>query len=136
MSGTGTPFAQAGTGVERRDLDGKPRLYADSPIAGTGWKVYVGADKSAALHAANRLKDRQLVIFLLGLAAILLAAWLAYRNLIEPIRRLSRALRSTAGEHAPTAVPVAGPAEVHALGTDVNALISSVKIELLATPLS
>jgi two-component system cell cycle sensor histidine kinase/response regulator CckA len=128
---TGIPFAQAGTGVERKDLDGRPRLYAESPVAGTGWKVYVGADKAAALHAANRLKDRQLIIFLLGLAAILLAAWLAYRNLIEPIRRLSQALRSTTGKEAPTPVPVAGPAEVHALGTDVNALISSVKIELL-----
>jgi two-component system cell cycle sensor histidine kinase/response regulator CckA len=127
-----TPFARAESRVERSDLDGTSRLYAVARVAGTDWRIYVGEDKSAALAAGERLERRQLGIIAVGLLAVLLAAWLVHRTLVSPIRRLSSALRATNRQGAPaTPVPVAGPAELTALGEDVNALISAVDRELL-----
>ncbi len=84
----GTAFARSTGAVERNDLDGTARLYGRTAVLGTGWQLYAGEDKAAALSAATRLERRQLAIICVGLLAVLLAAWLAYRNLVVPIRRL------------------------------------------------
>ncbi|MGH3132639.1 MAG: PAS domain S-box protein [Gaiellaceae bacterium] len=127
----GTAFARAANSVERRDLDGTSRLYAEALVAPVGWRFYAGQDKSAALAAGSRLERRQLGIIGVGLLAVLLAAWLVYRTLVSPIRRLSGAVQSTNGYPVPAPVPVSGPAELTVLGEDVNRLISSVNRELL-----
>jgi two-component system, cell cycle sensor histidine kinase and response regulator CckA len=127
----GTPFARAGGAVERTGLDGTSRLYAEAPVAGVGWRLLVGKDKASALAAGQRLERRQLAIITVGLLAVLLAAWLAHRKLVSPIRRLSDALRKSAAATEPSPVPVSGPAELTALAQDVNALISTVNRELL-----
>jgi two-component system cell cycle sensor histidine kinase/response regulator CckA len=127
---SGTPFLDNTNRVERQDLNGAPRLYAQSLVPTVKWRFYVGEDKNAAMAAAGRLEQRQLAIIIVGLAAILLAAWLVYRNLVTPIRRLSQAVRTTSAQLTPAHVSVAGPAEVTALGEDVNGLIAAVNDEL------
>ena len=52
--------------VERTDLDGKPRLYAESRLPSVGWRLIVGEDKAAAMAAGARLERRQLAIILVG----------------------------------------------------------------------
>jgi PAS domain S-box-containing protein len=126
----GTSFASSAGGTERRDLDGKPRLYSEAAIPKVGWKFFAGEDKAAALAAGSRLRERQLAIILAGLVLVLLAALVIYRRVAVPIRRLGASVRSTAALPSPEPVPVSGPAEVSDLGGDVNTLISSVNHEL------
>jgi PAS domain S-box-containing protein len=126
----GSEFASTGGPSERRDLDGEPRLYAQSAVPTAGWKLYAGEEKAAALAAGNTLRERQLLIILVGLAIVLLATLAVYRRVAVPIRRLGAAVRSSSALNPPVAVPVSGPAEVSGLGDDINALISSVRDEL------
>jgi HAMP domain-containing protein len=127
----GTAFARAGDAVDRRDLEGRSRLYGRATVPATGWRFYVGEDKTAALSAGRRLERRQLEIILAGLVAVLLAALVAYRRVATPIRELSAAVRSSGAQTPRLPVPARGPAEVAALAGDLNALISSVNHELL-----
>jgi PAS domain S-box-containing protein len=127
----GTGLVGGADGVKRTDLDGKSRLYAESRVASTGWRVIAGGDTGVTMATADRLERRQLAIILTGLLAVVLAAWLVYRRVVTPIRRLSGALRATSADEVPTTVPVSGPAEVHALGQDVNRLILAVNDELV-----
>jgi signal transduction histidine kinase/CheY-like chemotaxis protein len=127
----GSGFARAAGHVTRPDADGVRRLYADAPVPGTSWTFSVGEDRHAALAAARRLRDRQLLIVLGGLVLMLLAAVAVYHRVARPVGRLGAAVRSSSGESPPVAVAdPGGPAEVTALATDVNALIGAVEREL------
>jgi PAS domain S-box-containing protein len=125
----GTAFAKAQGKSEWRDLDGTLRFYQQTTVPGLGWRFYVGLDKADAVRAGRRLEQRQLLIILIGLLAIVLASFLVYRGVAGPMERLSEAVRLS-GTRAPrSSVPVDGPAEVTALGDAVNGLISSVNQE-------
>jgi len=126
----GSAFQTASGDVERPDLDGTRRLYADAPVPGVGWRFSVGEDKQAALAAAARLRDRQLAIILAGLVLMLAAAFAVYRRVAVPVTRLGTAVRSTSELSPPAPVAASGPAEVTALGADINGLIASVNHEL------
>ena len=126
----GTPFAGS-HGSERRDVDGKKRFYARAVVPGAGWTLYAGEDKSAVLATGHRLRRRQLIIILAGLALVLVATLAVYRRVAVPMRRLGEQVRATSAKTPPEPVPVSGPAEVAALGEDVNGLIASVGRELL-----
>ena len=127
----GTAFAGDVRSVDRRDLDGTPRLYEEAAVPGLPWRLFVGEDKASALAAGQRLERRQLEIILVGLTALLLAALLAYRRVARPIARLGAAVRAS-GKQTPRAlVPLVGPTEVTGLANDINGLISSVDRELL-----
>ena len=91
---------------------------------------YAGEDESAALAAGHRLRERQLIIILAGLALVLLATIFVYRRVAVPIRRLGTHVRKTSALSPPEPVPVSGPAEVTDLGEDVNGLIAAVGREL------
>jgi two-component system cell cycle sensor histidine kinase/response regulator CckA len=127
----GTAFARAAGDVERRDLDGTPRLYAETSVPGVGWRFFAGQDKASAMAAGATLRERQLLIILAGLALVLLATFAVYRRVAVPIRRLGAAVLSSTESTPPTAVPVSGPAEVSELATDINTLISTVSHELV-----
>lgn len=126
-----TAFADADGSAERRDLDGTSRIYAESRVEGVAWKLSAGKDKGAALAAGSRLERRQLAIISAGLAAVLFAAWLLYRNLVIPISRLSTSVRSMTASGVRTPAPIGGPAELTALGNDVGGLVAAVNRELL-----
>jgi signal transduction histidine kinase len=126
----GTPFAAGVSGAERRDLDGRQRLYEQSSVPGLGWHFFAGEDKATALATASQLRRSQLEIILAGLIAFFFAAWLVFRNVVAPIRRLSSEVRSRTTGTLTTPVKVGGPVEVGTLGEDVNALLVSVEREL------
>ena len=129
-----TPFGRAAEGLERPDVAGVLRLYTRSDVAGAGWRVYAGADRAAALAAAQRLARRQLLIIAGGLVLGLIAAVVVHRRITRPMRQLGQAVRvaaaaaGTAAQAGPVAV--SGPAEVVGLAEDVNSLVAAVGHEL------
>jgi PAS domain S-box-containing protein len=128
----GTPFASALDPVDRTDVEGMPRWYGQASVDIGGWKVYVGADKAAALADAARLQGQQLEIVGIGVAAVLLALFIVYRRVARPIETLSMSVRSTRRLESPGLVPVGGPAQVADLGQDINQLITSLNREWAA----
>jgi PAS domain S-box-containing protein len=120
----GTPFANAADAVDRSDVGGSRRWYGVASVAGAGWKVYVGADAAAAMALAAPLQQRNLGITLGGLLLTLLALAFVYRQVARPITSLGAAVR--ASRATGSAVPVAGPTQVAALGRNINDLITSV----------
>ena len=125
----GTPFARD-SGVERRDVEGRARLYQQAVVPGVGWRFYAGEDEAEALAAGNRLRERQLAIILAGLLLVLLATAAVHRRVAVPIRRLGVCVRTTSALTPSEPVHVSGPAEVMDLGDDINGLIASAGSEL------
>jgi PAS domain S-box-containing protein len=125
-----TPFALAGSAVERPDVQGTPRLYGQSLVPELGWNVYSGADAASALAAANTLQAEELVIILVGVLIVLLAAFLAYRWIADPIRLLRVDIRSATEQNYLHPVRVSGPVEVMAVSEEFNRLIRVVEHEL------
>ncbi len=126
----GTPFARSGSTVERQDVDGTVRLYAHVAVASTAWIVFAGADKAAALTAADQLSNRSLVIILAGVSVMLLVTSVVYRRIAEPVRRLSLVMRGSTPGEAVKAVGSTGAREVSNLAWDFDRLMSTVKSEL------
>ncbi|MEV8509031.1 ATP-binding protein [Actinoplanes sp. NPDC051475] len=116
---------------EGSDVSGLPRVYGRAGVDGVGWRVYAGADRSAALAGGRRLAERQAVIAAIGLLAGLLATLLVYRRITQPIRRLRAAVHvaATTGD-LESAVTVSGPREVSGLGAEFAALLATVDSEL------
>jgi PAS domain S-box-containing protein len=126
----GTPFARSGGGVERQDVDGTARLYAHFAVASTAWIVFAGADKAAALTAADELSNRSLAIIVAGVGVMMLVTSVVYRRIAEPVRRLSLVMRGSTGGDAVKAVGSTGATEVTNLAWDFDRLMATVKHEL------
>jgi PAS domain S-box-containing protein len=126
----GTPFARSGGGVERQDVDGTVRLYAHFAVASTAWVVFAGADKAAALTAADQLSNRSLAIIVGGVGVMLLVTSVVYRRIAEPVRRLSLVMRGSTAGDAVKAVGSTGATEVTNLAGDFDRLMATVKHEL------
>ncbi len=95
---SGTPVRESrfavsasGTGV---DVAGRPRVYGQAVVDAVGWQVSAGADRAAALTAADHLARRQALIAGLGLIAGLFATLLVQRRITRPIGRLHAAVRA------------------------------------------
>ncbi|MFI5908149.1 ATP-binding protein [Dactylosporangium sp. NPDC051541] len=117
-----------GTGV---DVTGRPRLYGQEAVGGTGWLVFAGADRTAALADADRTAGTQALIVAFGLVAGLLATVLVQRRVTGPIGRLRAAVRTaTTSGDLHTGFPLAGPREVAELGAEFTALLAAVEAEL------
>jgi PAS domain S-box-containing protein len=126
----GTPFAHSGGGVERQDVDGTVRLYGHVAVASTAWNVFAGADKAAALTAADQLSNRSLAIIVGGVGVMLLVTSVVYRRIAEPVRRLSLVMRGATSGDAVRAVGSTGAAEVTNLAWDFDRLMATLKREL------
>ena len=122
----GTSFMQSPDAIERNDVSGNLRWYGHASINTGGWKVYVGADKSAALTDAGRLQDRAIEIVAAGTGLVLLSLFVAYRRVVRPIERLRRSVRSSRSLESPVLIPVGGPSEVVDLAEDINHLITTL----------
>jgi len=123
-------FAGAAGGMDRADLDGIARWYGEAS-GPSGWKVYVGADRATALANAAPLQERQLGVIAAGLIVVLLAMFVAYRQVARPITALSAAVRVSRDITSRAPLPVTGPAEVATLAEDINGLVASVQRELV-----
>jgi PAS domain S-box-containing protein len=125
-----TSFRPAAGPFDAADVDGLERWYSSAKVRGTGWTVYVGADKAAALAGATGPQAEELAVVGGGVLAVLLALFFVYRRVARPIAALSKAVRSSSGSESPTSVKVSGPAQVVSLGEDINHLINSWQHEL------
>jgi PAS domain S-box-containing protein len=130
---TATSFARTSTQVDHADLDGTPRIYGHAEVDGVGWRVFAGADRSAALADAHGLSQRILLLTIGRFLAFLVIAWVIARLIARPIRRLSEEVRSATSWKGPASVAVDGPAEVARLAEDVNTLIAAGERALVAT---
>jgi PAS domain S-box-containing protein len=126
----GASFSPTSTTTERTDVDGTTRIYAEATVPGVGWRLFVGEDRAQALAAASRLRNRQVLIILAGLALLLATTGFVHRRITGPVRRLGLAVRASGAPAAPEPVEVAGPVEVVELATDINGLIAAVAREL------
>jgi PAS domain S-box-containing protein len=124
-----TSFAKA-SGLVRPDLDDISRVYGAATVATRGWRVYAGALQSGVASSANSLFLPNLLAMSIGLIAFLLGTIFVYRRVVGPIQTLSRSLSTTDPTKA-TAIPVAGPLEIATLASDFNALIATVKQDLV-----
>jgi PAS domain S-box-containing protein len=127
---TGTPFASSSGPEERLGLDGIARLYAHSSLAGVPWMVFAGADRAAAMAAADQMANRSLAIILVGGGIVGVAVFVVYRRVAEPVRRLSLVMRGATPGKATIAVGRTGATEVLALAADFDQLMLTVKSEL------
>ncbi|MCC7362333.1 MAG: GAF domain-containing protein [Anaerolineales bacterium] len=91
----------AGTVVERVGIDGISRLYAYSPVPGTGaagLHTSVGLPTEIAYAEITATLIRSLITLLIVFIAALAAAWLGGSAfLLRPIQRLAQASRALAG---------------------------------------
>ena len=126
----GTSLTSPNGPVERRDVDGTPRLYGRSTVPSTAWFVLAGADKTGALATADQFASRSLAIILAGVAVMLVTAFIVFRRIAEPVRRLSQVMRGSSSGTAVDAVAGTGAAEVEGLAEDFDTLMASVKREL------
>jgi PAS domain S-box-containing protein len=127
---TDTPFNGSAGPVERRDVDGTTRLYGRAAIGSTTWLVFAGADRNAALAAADQLSNWSLAIILAGVGLMLVGSFIVFRRIAEPVRRLSLVMRRSTTGTAVDAIAGTGAAEVSALAEDFDDLMASVKREL------
>jgi PAS domain S-box-containing protein len=126
----GTSMTTSSGPVERRDVDGTARLYGRAAVDSTTWMVYAGADKAAALAYFDKFASMSLAIILGGVAVMLVVIFIVYRQVAEPVRRLSLVMRGMTPGSAVVAVAGAGPTEVTALARDFDNLMANVKREL------
>ena len=120
----------AASNASSPDLNGTNRLYGSSITNTAGWHLYVGADEAEALTAADLSANRFLIIIVVGVGAMTLVVFVVYRQVAEPVRRLSLAMRpSTRGQLASAAVGT-GAREVTDLAEDFDKLMATIKREL------
>jgi two-component system, cell cycle sensor histidine kinase and response regulator CckA len=125
-----TPFGASAGGTERADVDGTTRIYGNATVPGAGLTLYAGEEKSAVLAIRQRLERRELAIVAAGFLVALLAAFFVYRRLVQPIKRLSEAVRNATNLDGAVSLHETGPLEVVRLAEDVNVLMGSVAREL------
>jgi hypothetical protein len=92
-----TRFVAVGSSGTRSDVDGTSRIYGYRAVTGLGWRVFAGADRNAALVAADAPYRRSMLIIVVSLIGMIAVAALVYRRIVGPIRSLSRSVRAQAG---------------------------------------
>ncbi len=127
---TGNISVSGSAPASQPDLNGTQRIYGRSTIDPAGWRVYVGADETAALSAADQLSNRSLAIIVGGVGVMLVVAFVVYRRIAEPVRQLSLVMRGSTSGDAVRAVAGTGAAEVTSLAWDFDRLMATLKREL------
>jgi signal transduction histidine kinase len=109
----------------RKGIDGVSRLYASISMPSTGWQIIAGMPEEEVFAShRERLKGSAA----LGLAAMALWVWLAYRisaAIVKPMRELAgTAQRVTAGDTAARA-SIGGPRELEAVAGEFNRMLDA-----------
>ena len=121
----GMALAARGHSFEAQDINGTTRLYEQTRVPGTGWRLLVGDRSGAVFAAGDRLQNPELGIIAAALLIVLVATWLIYRNLALPIRRLSRGVSGARLSGQPIA-PVRGPTEITSMADEFRRLIATL----------
>lgn len=121
----GARFPLTASTGEHTGLDGKPRIFGSSDVAGSTLRIYAGAHRATVLSQSRGSLLRQLLVGLLGALVLVVGAVLLDRRLARPLRRLTRAV-TQAGQGADSVrVEERGTAEVIALAREFNAMMDA-----------
>ena len=106
-------------------FDGVERIYGIAPIAGPGWRVFVGVP-AAALLAGARERFRSLVLFSVVLVMLLaLGTAGVVRRLAKPVADMAAALKEEPAGSYEARLPEAGPRELADLARAFNAAFAA-----------
>jgi PAS domain S-box-containing protein len=127
----GTAFAANLDQVERPGLDGALNIFGTAAVPKVGWHVYAGVLHASVVRAAGD----ETTADLLGAGAVLLALLagllVLYRGVARPMRELAKEIAAGGVERfAQRPLTPAGPTELVALGSEINALSARVIAEL------
>jgi PAS domain S-box-containing protein len=115
---------------ERRGLDGRIRMFAESTVGGLGWHVYAGLDRSVAMASAMQLFHRELLVILVALLIMLAASIVVHRRITRPVTRLAATVRSGRTPTAAELETFSGTAEVADLTGSFQSLVGRLEAEL------
>ena len=97
-----SPSQNAAPNEERQSIDGVRRVYANSAIEGTPWRLSVGIPVSVALDRTLALWTRTFTVLALGLAGWLIVAVVLSQRLGQSVAHLDAAAqRIAAGDFSP-----------------------------------
>ncbi|MCB2187639.1 MAG: methyl-accepting chemotaxis protein [Deltaproteobacteria bacterium] len=105
------------------DYNGNPVLSAYTPVKLNGftWALIAEIDEAEAFAAVHAMKWLMGMIALVGLAAIVLVAWLVGRSISRPINRVVQGLTDAAGQVTAAAGQVSGASQTLAGGASQQA---------------
>jgi PAS domain-containing protein len=126
----GTGFTATNGASSWRDLDGTQRVFGRSTVSSTGWTVYVGSDRDHAIALAEHSADRNLLIGTALLLLVLFAVVVVFRQIVNPISRLSGRVRDALASGTSQPLVASGPREVEELAADFRELVTDREREL------
>ena len=125
-----TGFASASGASKFRDLGATERLFGRSAIGSIGWTVYVGADRAHAVALAEQNANRNVALGTALLLLVLFAMVVVFRQIVNPISRLSGLVRDAIASGTSQPLIASGPREVEELAADFRELVTDREREL------
>ena len=107
------------------DFHGKQRHFSFMPVPGSDWFLFVALDHQAALApvlASARWRLGFVALLTLALAAVALRR---VRGIAGPVEALSQTMALVAAGQADSRAPLGGPAELHRLAGNLNAMLDA-----------
>ena len=109
------------TGVE-----GIPRFYGFTPVAGTDWIAIVGIDADYALAGVTRSAQASALVAAGIVVMVLLLAMVLSRRIARPIHAVSVAARRAGGGGLDVRVPTDGPRELAEVAREFNLMLDAI----------
>lgn len=112
--------AAAGAVTGYHDLLGRERIAAIADVPHSSWRFIAEVSATDALRPLRRLGSVSLLMVLLFSSALVAAAVMVAREIVDPVRRLAIAARRVAAGDLSVRLPVRGHDEVAELGHAFN----------------
>jgi diguanylate cyclase (GGDEF)-like protein len=119
----GSGFGQWPSTGEWTGVDGAVRLFGSSDIPQAGWRIYVGAEKSAVLSQVETALLRQILIGGLAFLALALAIGVLYRRIALPLRSVTEAVVRARVSRGEDHVAEVGTSDVINLAREFNTML-------------
>jgi diguanylate cyclase (GGDEF)-like protein len=104
--------------------DGVDRLFGSRDVADSGWRIYVGAERSTVLAQAQGALLRQILVGVLALLILAAGVWVLSRRVAKPLRALTYATVKARESDGEVRVKEAGTSELQTLAREFNAMLS------------
>ena len=127
LHGSGGPEPSMGLeGVREMKVRGQRQLVAYSQIPELGWRVYVGIPSRAALAAAARELERDVLLALLTLGVALGLAIAVARRLVRPVQALAADAQALAAGEPPRHASEDAPGELGTLAHTFREMAATI----------
>ena len=114
-------------GDDARDLNGQPVLSAWAPLQPLGWHVFVESPRAQALAPVWQNLRRLALVLAAGLLVAAVASTTLARQLVLPIRALSKGAERIAAGDLEHRITAAGGDELQVLAEDFNHMADALK---------